>query len=138
MPALTYATVDDWSDGDLPDNAERLLARASALVRAATRTAMYRTNTAGLPLDTAVLEPFRDAVLVQAQAWARAGVDPDRPLESGARVAASKSLGSRSVTYADAGAIVQSRQAAVDGLSVEAWQILADAGLTGGRPWVIG
>lgn len=133
---LVYATPADWQDA--PENADRLLRLASLLVRGATKTAVYRTTTAGLPTDADVAAAFRDATLVQAQAWTAAGVDPDRPLESGPRVAQSKSLGSRSVTYADAEHIVSARRTSVDYLCREAVQILTDAGLTGGRPWVTG
>lgn len=138
---LTYATPDDlstWTSSPAPDNAERLLRSASMLVRRATRTAIYTTTNDGLPSHDHVVEAFRDATCAQAAAWANAGVDPARPLESGDRVAQSKSIGSASVTYGDTDAIVAARTASVSQLDEDAVQILTDAGLVGGRVWVTG
>lgn len=139
MPLL-YATTADltaWTGLPVPDNADRLLRAASMLVRGATRTAVYSTTPAGLPRDEDVAEAFRDATCAQAEAWAQQDIDPDNPT-AGPRVAQSKSIGSASVTYADAGQIVGSRADAARTLGPTALAILADAGLTNGRVWVTG
>lgn len=139
MP-LVYATPDDltaWTGQPAPDNAVQLLRAASMLVRGATRTAVYQTTPAGLPRDADVAEAFRDATCAQAALWDTQGIDPDNPT-AGPRVAQSKSIGSASVTYADAGQIIGSRTDAARTLGSAAVTILTDAGLITTRPWVTG
>lgn len=136
---LVYATEADLAGapwGVTPENATSLLRAASVLVRQATRTAVYDVDATGAPTDTTVAEALRDATCAQAAAWANAGVDPTGPVRP--RVKQSQSLGSGSVTYADATQVAAAVDTLRGTLTGEAALILADAGLTGGRPVVYG
>ena len=142
MP-LVYATSGDlttWTGTTAPANADRLLRAASILVRNATRAALYDVDQAGKPSDADVLTAFRDATCAQAAMWAAADIDPS---EGGVGVAepavVSKSMGGRSIQYADLSGSVtvqQDRAKAARELCAEAVAILADAGLTSGMPAV--
>lgn len=139
---LIYATSAElltWTgEQAAPANVDQLLRSASILVRRATRTAVYATTADGLPTDATLVAALRDATCAQAHAWAAAGIDPTAPAPASARVATSKSIGSGSVTYADAQAVSVAQDRLRAGLSDEAAAILADAGLTGGAPVVYG
>lgn len=138
---LIYATGDDLSDwtGDAaPDNAASLLRSASILVRDATRAALYDVDPSGKPSDDVISGAFRDATCAQAAMWAAAKIDPG---EGGVGISApavvSKSMGGRSVTYADLSGSVtvqQARAKAATELCDEARAILAAEGLTDGQP----
>lgn len=140
---LVYATTEDlanWTGEEAPANATPLLRSASILVRGATRAALYDTDAAGKPSDTEVLQAFSDATCSQAAAWGAAGIDPT---EQGVGLAApavvSKSMGGRSVQYADLSGSVtiqQARAQAATQLCAEALAILAGAGLLSGQPGV--
>ncbi|MGA5209019.1 hypothetical protein ACWCV2_15495 [Streptomyces pseudogriseolus] len=67
----TVAEYEAFTGEAAPANAERLLARASRLVSAATKAALYDTDPAGFPSDTDVRDAFRDAVCAQVQVWAK-------------------------------------------------------------------
>jgi hypothetical protein len=138
---LVYATPDDmetWTGQPAPDNAVRLLRSASLMVRGATRTALYAAQPSGLPVDDEKRDALRDATCSQAAAWSAAGIDPTAPVAARARVAASKSLGSGAITYADAASVVAAQDALREHLTDEAAAILADAGLISGQAVVYG
>ncbi|MFG2900976.1 hypothetical protein ACGFZH_28305 [Streptomyces zaomyceticus] len=69
-----FATVQEYEDftgKPAPENADRLLARASRLVSRDTRAAIYETDPAGYPTDSDVRAAFRDATCAQTAEWAR-------------------------------------------------------------------
>lgn len=72
--ARVYATAEEYeafTGSTAPAGAGRLLARASRLVSAATKAAIYDTDPAGYPSDEDVREAFRDAVCAQVEVWAK-------------------------------------------------------------------
>lgn len=138
---LVYATPEDLTGAPwnvAADNAHRLLRAASALVRTATRSARYATTADGLPTAPDVVEAFRDATCAQAAAWHAAGIDPTTPASASSRVAQSKSIGSASITYADAAQVAAARHGERDALAPEVALILDAAGLLAWRPVVYG
>lgn len=141
--SVVYATTDDLTDGawvpQVPAAAPALLRFASRLVRRATMTATYATDTAGGPMHEVVRATFRDATCAQVAAWVTAGVDP---VAGGAQPIAApvrgKSLGSGRIEYDTSGSAsvtaLTARARAATSLSQEALLILADAGLISPRP----
>ncbi|MFI1677060.1 hypothetical protein [Streptomyces sp. NPDC020607] len=69
-----YATtveLEAFTGQPVPANATRLLARASRLVSAAMKAAIYDTDPAGYPSDTEIRDAFRAATCAQVAEWAR-------------------------------------------------------------------
>jgi len=138
---LIYATsaeLTTWLGVAAPANAAALLRSASILVHRATMTAVYDVDVAtSLPTDAALVEALRDATCSQVSTWIALAIDPAKGA-AGAKVVTSKSIGSASVSYANAQALANSAVSALadatTSLSQEALLILADAGLTG-SPW---
>lgn len=138
---IVYATSTDlatWTGDTAPANVNNLLRSASILVRNATRAALYDVDSSGKPSDTDILKAFNDATCAQAAMWDAAKIDPS---EQGVGVSApavvSKSMGGRSVSYADLSGSVTVQQARAKQtvtLSAEALAILANAGLLSGQP----
>lgn len=137
MAVLVYAEPSDlvaWTGEAAPENAEVLLRSASILVRQATRSAVYATDTDGLPTDAAEAGAFLSATCAHAAALAGAGVDP---LAAGTEAGVSStSIGSASVATlgyigAEAAKLRLSTQ-----LCPEALAILDAAGLLGQAPIV--
>jgi hypothetical protein len=127
--ARVFATVEEYeafTGSTAPANAARLLARASRLVSAATKAAIYDTDPAGYPSDTDVRDAFRDATCAQVEVWAKrdaaAAGESDDPAAS-------------PWTSISAGGLSFSRQSAPTptaedtALTPEAAEILEDAGL---------
>lgn len=143
--ALIYATSDDlsaWSGQTAPPNATQLLRRASGLVRKATATAFYATDTTGLPTDAGTLQAFKDATTAQASMWAAAGIDPTG---GGVAVVAplrAKKIGSAALDYDTSASssvtAYSARSAAAVTLCIEAVDILQAAGINLINPWVAG
>ena len=78
--ARVYATRDDLvayapAGVTVPDEPEagRLLARASEAVEAATISAVYAVDAAGMPTDPGILAALRDATCAQAVDWLTTG-----------------------------------------------------------------
>jgi len=93
---MAYATVEQFTDfldpDPVPDNAARLLDRASTKLDKLLLGAVYDTDD-GLPTDTALADVFREAVCIQAQYIADLGD------ETGANAnVSSMSLGNQSIT----------------------------------------
>ncbi|WP_228974950.1 hypothetical protein [Streptomyces sp. DH12] len=65
----TTAELEAYTGQPAPDNAERLLARASRLVDRAMVAAIYDVDASGYPSDPDVREGFRDAVCAQVEVW---------------------------------------------------------------------
>ncbi|MBK6015619.1 hypothetical protein [Streptomyces sp. MBT53] len=70
-----YATPEQVWTGQPPADAERLLARASEDIDDALLTAVYRTDSAGMPTDPKVVTALADAVRDQIEYWAATGDD---------------------------------------------------------------
>lgn len=116
----------------LPDHAQALLRLASGLVLDAAGGAVYSTDADGRARDPRIVAALDRAAEIQAAAWIVAGVDPRKGRQQLGRQIASKTLGSKSVTYvadpqadADAAAL-----ASGDQLVAAAWREIANAGLT--------
>jgi len=140
---LIYATSAELTTWGVtpPTNATTLLRSASILVHRATMTAIYDVDpVTSLPVDAALVEALRDATCSQVATWSALAIDPAKGA-AGAKVVTSKSIGSASVSYANAQAISNSAVSALadatTSLSQEALLILADAGLVG-SPMVLG
>lgn len=139
MKTPPYATADDFAASDWnitppPANLDRLLATASRMVRRATMTAYYATDTAGSPTDSDVAEAMREATCAQAGTWGLTDIDPAKGgVQLGGKLIASKSLLGGSISYDNgaAGSVttMQARGTAATELSTDAYLILAEAGL---------
>lgn len=118
----------------LPD-ADARLQEASGDLGLWTKSAIYATDPADgwTPTNTKIKNAFHDAAILQAAAKYRAGLKPG---DNGGTVAGtiqSKSLGSRSVTYAaNASADAAKVELANGALAPGAAQVLGAAGLLGG------
>lgn len=128
---LVYAEASDlaeapWSLDPAPDNADRLIARASQLVRAATRSAVYDVDAAGKPSDEDVLAGFRDAVCAQVAVWVAADIDPSQAGSGQGGVVAAKGMGPRNVQYATYERDAAQRQWTTLNLADEAMGYLRD------------
>lgn len=126
--ARVFATVEQleaYTGQPAPDNAARLLARASRLVSRETKAALYDVDSAGYPSDTDIRDAFRDATCAQVDVWARR----EAAAADGDDVAASP------WTSVSAGSLSFSRQSAPtapvddDQLTTEAVEILAELDL---------
>jgi hypothetical protein len=78
MARPQYAEDSDWDDsdfteGDAPADAQKLLNRASLHIDSLLRNAVYETDDDGLPVDLETLETLRDATLAQAAYWVETG-----------------------------------------------------------------
>jgi hypothetical protein len=131
MP-LTYATTADLSDftdtpeEDLPAKHERWLTLASALVRDATRTAVYDTEPSGAPSDSDVADAFTNATCAQVAAWMDLGVDPTTgPGGVDPGVVESSGIGGATVKWSSS-AQATAKAATVDELVPEAMLYLVD------------
>ncbi|MFH8792197.1 hypothetical protein [Streptomyces sp. NPDC017941] len=67
----TTAELEAFTGQPAPANAPRLLSRASRLVSAATKAALYDTDPAGYPTDTEIRDAFREATCAQVAEWAK-------------------------------------------------------------------
>ncbi len=153
-----YAPAEDLNAylGETLTDADARLADASGTIRYWTKTAFYAVGDNGYtPTDQALADAFHDAAILQAAAAYRAGIKPGDDQASGAGSAGkiqSKTLGSRSVTYAVDANAEEAKSALLGGaLTPAAAAVLSGAGLltstvyTGGaadydilaRRWVI-
>lgn len=123
----TAAEYEAFTGTVAPANVDRLLARASRLVSAATKAAIYDTDLAGYPSDTDIRAAFREATSVQVAEWAKR--DAAAAGDEGSDPAASP------WTSVSAGGLAFSRQSAPAAtaedsqLTPEAMEILAELGL---------
>lgn len=139
---LIYATSTDlqaWTGTTPPANAAQLLRTASILVRKATKTALYDTDSTGLPTDADVLAAFKDATCAHAAAMTTASIDP---LAGGATTKAAtatgKRVGSAGISYAGTESAAKARARLAVELAPEAHDILAQAGVLPAAPWLAG
>ncbi len=118
--------------GELPpDGARRLLLRASRLVEALTRCAVYDVDADGLPTDALVAAAFRDACCAQVVWFEETGDSTG----AGAQYQ-SVSIGSVSLTrgYTSGGPATGAEQR----YAPDAIAVLSRVGLCGNRPFVAG
>ena len=142
---LIYATTAElttWLGVAAPANAAALLRSASILVHRATMTAIYDVDAiTSLPTDADQLAAFRDATCSQAASWIALAIDPAKGA-AGVKSVTSKSIGSASISYANAQAIsnaaVSALADAATSLCQEALLILAQAGLLSSSSWELG
>ena len=136
---LVFAQPDDvvkWAGYEFDDdvNLQPLIRRASSMVQRAVRSARFEVTPAGMPEDPDVLDALRDAVCEQVTVWAENDINPT-VIESASGGVTSSSIGDASVSYSTAEAASAKDQAA-NQLCDAALDILANAGLIGGWPWV--
>lgn len=132
--ARVYATPAEYAEwlgvSQPPTGADRALRSASRVVDRALLTAIYEADEQGFPIDLGERQAVRDATCAQAEA-ARAAGDPDgigaAPLYEGVTI----------------GSVQLTRAKGTDGgpgrlgtdIARAAWDVLQQAGLTGGGPW---
>ncbi|MEV4036373.1 hypothetical protein [Streptomyces umbrinus] len=78
MAGRIYATPEQltaWTGRPAPTDADRLLARASEDIDDALLTAIYATNSAGMPTDPEVVDALADAVCAQIEYQQATGDD---------------------------------------------------------------
>ena len=136
---LVFARPDDvvaWAgytfDKDV--NLQPLIRRASSMVQRAVRSARFEVNPAGMPEDPVIVDALRDAVCEQVTVWVENDISPTE-IQSAAGGVTSSSIGDASVSYSTVEASQVKDQAANE-LCDAALDILANAGLIGGWPWV--
>lgn len=128
-----YAPAEDLNAylGETLTDADPRLQEASGAVRVATKTAFYGVAADGFtPIDTTLSNAYHDAAILQAAAVYRAGIKPGDTAAVAAQVIQSKSLGARSVTYAQDSTATEARAALLGGaLAPLAVAVLESAGL---------
>lgn len=124
---MAYATVDDLAGyvTTVPATATVLLDRCSRDINAALLTAVYD------PTDADVQRVLREATCEQAAGY----IDNGNPTGGSRSAVSSFSIGSVSVTKGGGQQGPPSPPAMVGDLYRQAWQVLAEAGLTGQPPW---
>ena len=131
----TDADVEKWMGEPLDGRSvDALLRRASSLVQRAVRSARFAVTPAGMPQDPDIEEALRDATCEQVTVWLENDVNPVEVASAAAPVAAS-SIGDASVNYGDSSASNAAKDNAATELHPAAFDILANAGLTGGHLW---
>ena len=136
---LVFAQPDDvvtWAgyafDKDV--NLQPLIRRASSMVQRAVRSARFEVTPAGMPEDPDVMDALRDAVCEQVTVWVENDINPTA-IASATGAVTSSSIGDASVSYSSVDA-AQVKDQAANELCDAALDILANAGLVGGWPWV--
>ena len=136
---LVFARPDDvvsWAgyafDKDV--KLEPLIRRASSMVQRAVRSARFEVNPAGMPEDPVIVDALRDAVCEQVTVWVENDISPT-VIASASGGVTSSSIGDASVSYSSVDA-AQVKDQAANELCDAALDILANAGLIGGWPWV--
>ncbi|HAT1243357.1 hypothetical protein AZH46_07155 [Corynebacterium striatum] len=127
--------VQKWADNTFDGvKLEPLIRRASSLVQYATRAARFDVQPSGMPEDPDVMDALRDATCEQVAVWVENDITPGK-LEAGTAQVTSSSIGDASVGMSGAEAAA-ARDNAANTLCEYAQEILANAGLIGGFPWV--
>lgn len=136
---LVFAKPDDvvtWAgyafDKDV--NLQPLIRRASSMVQRAVRSARFEVTPAGMPEDPEVMDALRDAVCEQVTVWVENDISPTA-IASATGAVTSSSIGDASVSYSSVDA-AQVKDQAANELCDAALDILSNAGLVGGWPWV--
>lgn len=124
MALRQYASVADFEASPLTDGTttDQVLVAASLDVDQMLLTAIYETDSSGLPTDPDVTEALKDATIAQAQYAAGKGD--------------ATNVGAGHITQASIGSISFTRSSETPGrYSPQALQILSQAGLLGRGPW---
>jgi len=136
---LVFAKPDDvvtWAgyafDKDV--NLQPLIRRASSMVQRAVRSARFEVTPAGMPEDPDVMDALRGAVCEQVTVWVENDISPTA-IVSATGAVTSSSIGDASVSYSSVDA-AQVKDQAANELCDAALDILSNAGLIGGWPWV--
>ncbi len=117
----TPADLAAWTGTAVPSNAVPLMRSCSAMVLAATKLAIYATDTStGLPSDLTILKCMNDATCIQAAAWIALGIDPLAGGVDLGGVKKSKKIGSASFEIAGAEQTAAARANAVKELVPDA------------------
>lgn len=131
----THYDVTKWMDEPLDGrNIDSFLRRASVMVQRAVRAARFAVTPAGMPEDPDIEDALRDAVCEQVAVWLENDVNPVE-VTSAATPVASSSIGDASINYGDSAASNAAKDAVSTELHPAAFDILANAGLTGGYLW---
>ena len=131
----TPADVEKWMDEPLDGRSvDSLLRRASSLVQRAVRSARFAVTPAGMPEDPDVMDALRDATCEQVAVWVENDITPSK-LEAGTAQVTTSSIGDATIGVSGAEAAA-TRDHAANTLCEYAQEILANAGLIGGFPWV--
>lgn len=132
-----YASAEDLNAylGETLADADARLADASGTIRYWTKTALYDVGDDGFtPTHNKTADAFHDATILQAAACYRAGLKPGDSGATNSGAIQSKTLGSRSVTYAANASADAAKTALADGaLAPQAASILSSAGLLTSR-----
>lgn len=136
---LVFAQPDDvvkWAGYEFDDDVKLgpLIRRASSMVQRAVRSARFEVTPAGMPEDPDVMDALRGAVCEQVTVWVENDINPT-VIEASSGGVTSSSIGDASVSYSTTEAASVKDQAANE-LCDAALDILANAGLIGGWPWV--
>ena len=128
-----YATPTDlnaspWNANLSTEQATTLLTHATPILEELTKTAIYTTNSQGLPTDPVIAAAFKDAACAQATYFIDTG-----DITGAAGRFNSLSLGSFSVSGGGVGSR-NNESAAVQRFAPQAVQILANAGLIAHAP----
>ena len=131
----TPADVEKWMDEPLDGRSvDSLLRRASSLVQRAVRSARFAVTPAGMPEDPDVMDALRDATCEQVAVWVENDITPSK-LEAGTAQVTTSSIGDATIGMSGAEAAA-TRDNAANTLCEYAQEILANAGLIRGFPWV--
>lgn len=130
---LVFAKPEDvakWTGFEAPEDAVRLIRKASGMVQHAIRRARFDVTPSGAPSDPDVADALRDAVCAQVEYWD--GMEPTKA-DTKPRLS-STGLDGASMGF-DTATAAQVTAVAADTLCEEAWLILDNEGLTRGHPW---
>ena len=131
----TPADVEKWMDEPLDGRSvDSLLRRASSLVQRAVRSARFAVTPAGMPEDPDIMDALRDATCEQVAVWVENDITPSK-LEAGTAQVTTSSIGDATIGVSGAEAAA-TRDNAANTLCEYAQEILANAGLIRGFPWV--
>ncbi|MDK8469826.1 hypothetical protein [Corynebacterium accolens] len=136
---LIFAQPDDvvtWAGYtfDKEVNMPPLIRRASSMVQHAVRSARFEVTPAGMPEDPEVMDALRDAVCEQVTVWVENDITPTSIQAAGESITSS-SIGDASVSYSSVDA-AKVKDHAANQLCDASMEILSNAGLVGGWPWV--
>lgn len=135
----TPADLAAWTGAAVPANVTPLLRSASSLVLSASSSSYYAADpVTGLATDPVVAKVLNDATCIQAAAWSALGIDPLLGGVVVASVASSKSIGSASITLADAKQAADAKAKALTTLVPEAARKLRDNNLMDSNVWMYG
>lgn len=136
--ALLYATEADLiaalAPDDPPENVDDYLIAASALVRTATRMAIYDTTPAGYPADDEVADAFTNATLAQVLAWIDLGINPTTGTAGVTGTVESSGIGSANIKRAQRDGQGQDRADTITALVPIAAAHLDQLGLLARQP----